>query len=87
MQLTGLSRMTLYCLELAGQRQYQLVPIPQNLQHERLAARLCLAGDEPQVGGGVGAVGDHRMTGISAEPLQSSEFGAVPVQDSGAAGR
>ncbi len=46
-----------------------------------------LAGNQPQIGRGIGAIGDHRVTAIAAEPVEPRELGAVPVEDRGAARR
>jgi hypothetical protein len=61
------------------------VPPAEDLQNQELTVDARLAGNQPQIGRGIGAIGDHRMTAIAAEPLKPRELAAVPVEDCGAA--
>ena len=72
-------------LELAGERQQQLAPAAENIQNQELTVGARLAGNQPQIGRGIGAIADHRMTAIAAELLEPRELGAVPIEDRGAA--
>ena len=59
---------------------------PKISRTKELAAGPRLAGNQPQIGRRISAIGDHRMTALAAERLEPQELSAVSVEDRGAAG-
>jgi len=70
-------------LELTSEREHQLVPLPEDIHNQYLAADPGISGYQPQIGRRTGTIGDYRMAAITAERLKPRKFVAVFVEDSG----